>query len=560
MASNEINYTSYTLEDIRADLTARLALQGTWKDGAYLSSTGAMLIDLFAAVGSLVLYYIERRAEESYIGTAKNRSSLINLVRLVGYSPRRAVSSTGTLRFSIASAHTKIIYIPKWTECQTGSGLKFLVSDDVTIMPGQTYVDVTGVQGELISNTYTSSGSSAQEYNIPATDIENTNVYVTVNGESWTEVDSFINSTTISEEYVVRNELDDTITILFGDNVFGKAPSLGDSVVIEYVKTDGVSGNVYTTGTITTLNDTILDELDATQTVTVTNTTTFLGGEDIETTEEIRYNAPRVFATGDRAVTKDDFVALLEDYSGVANVNVWGEAEETNPDIENYNRVKISMILQNWALPGTSFQETISEYLYTKSLMTVRYTFVDPTIVYVIPTVTLKVNAGNTLSRIESLVSAAIEEQFVLGTTTKLGTSIRYSDVFTAIDSVAGVGHSYLSLKIYKELESGYDSTYDFAETLDATSIVAGSVDVYIGDDLAATDDGLGHFTDLSSDYTITGDVSYTTGAIGIHVAGVPAGTVVSVRYNQDENGDVVVTKSQIAKLQEVNFIDVSYV
>src|SRR5574343_637824 len=109
MATETIQYVSYTFDEIREELQNSLAQQDTWKDGAYRSSTGSMLIDLFSAVGTKVLYYIERRAEESYIGTAKNRSSLINLVRLLNYIPRRAVSALGTLRFSISPASSNLI-------------------------------------------------------------------------------------------------------------------------------------------------------------------------------------------------------------------------------------------------------------------------------------------------------------------------------------------------------------------------------------------------------------------------------------------------------------------
>ena len=559
MATNELNYTTYTFDEIQSELTSRLALQGTWKDGAYLSSTGTMLIDLFSAVGSLVLYYIERRAEESYIGTAKNKSSLINLVRLIGYTPRRATSAIGTLRFSISTAHSKIIHIPKWTACQNSAGTKFLVSKDVSILAGSLYTDVSGIQGEIVTAKYTGSGSASQEYNVPATDIENSNLIVTVNNVEWTEVDSFINSVTTSQHYMLRTELDDTVSVIFGNGTFGYEPVSGDEILVKYVKTLGTSGNVYTTGTITTVNSVVYDTDSVVQTVAVTNITTFLGGEDIETTEEIRYIAPKVFATGDRAVTKDDFIVLIEDYPGVANANVWGEAEETNPDVDNYNRVKISLLLQNWALPSVAFQTALSTYLYTKSMMTVRYSFVDPTIIYVIPTVTLKVYAGNTLAKVEADVEANITTDFVLGTTSKIGHSVRYADIYSIIDGTAGVNYGYLSLKIYQELEMGYDSDYDYATTLNALPVVAGSVDVYIGDDLVATDDGAGHFTDISSTYAVSGDVNYTTGVIGIVVSGVNPSIVVSVRYNQDENGDVVVEKDGICKLQEVNFLNVSY-
>ena len=84
----------------------------------------------------------------------------------------------------------------------------------------------------------------------------------------------------------------------------------------------GLSGNVYvtppTSGGITVLNSSLYDSQGNLQTATVVNTTVFLGGENAETTAEIKAKAPQVFATGDRAVTPADFQALILNFPGVA--------------------------------------------------------------------------------------------------------------------------------------------------------------------------------------------------------------------------------------------------
>ena len=82
MSTKPLNYTDYDYTTLVAALVNQLQAKNSWKD-LYASATGSMLIELFAAVGTEVLYYIERRAQESYIGTAQNLSSVINLVRLL---------------------------------------------------------------------------------------------------------------------------------------------------------------------------------------------------------------------------------------------------------------------------------------------------------------------------------------------------------------------------------------------------------------------------------------------------------------------------------------------
>jgi hypothetical protein len=534
----------------------------------YRSATGQMLIELFAAVGNLVLYYVERRAEESYILTAKNRTSIINLVRLLNYIPTRNISSTGTLRFSLGAPATKLVFIPKYTSCSS-STYDFLVSNDGVINVGQSYVDVTGVQGVKQIVTYASSGALNQEYNIADTKIENSNIVITVTPTgtttpvTWTNVTSFINSITTSTDYVIRPELDDTITIVFGNNVFGMAPALGDIITVTYIQSDGSIGNVYSTGTITTLNSTIYDQDGTIQSVTVSNTTTFLGGDDIETTEEIRENAPNVFATGDRLVTKADFVSVMNAYPQVADSNAWGEAEETNPDYTHFNQVKLVVILDGWLLPDANFETLLSTHLYEKSLMTVRYSYVDPVVIEVIPYITVKCVLGSSLSYVQSLIETAVSNQFILGDTTKLGLAHREGDLVAAVEGVAGVSYSHVSMYIRKELSSTHNLTYNWSETMDALPLVDNdtSVGIYVNDTQIAVDNGAGAFVDISSTYTITGVVDYVTGEVGVDISPAVTGTdKVYCRYKQDKDGDIEPTKEQICKWIQNDYLSITYV
>ena len=554
-----LNYVDSDFDTLLAQLQSRLALKGAWKD-MYRSSTGSMLMELFAAVGTLVLFYVERRAEESYIGTARNLSSVINLARLINYTPKRNVSSTGTLRFSLSSPATNMVFIPQWTNVQNNSSINYMVSADGVIMPGQTYVDVQGIQGTIVPITFVSTGSTNQEYNLKDTQIENTNVTVTVSNVVWNKVHSFINSINTSTDYIIRPELDGTITIVFGNNVFGLAPLLGDQIVVQYVKSSGLAGNSYSIGSITTLLSTIYDQYEVAQTVTVSNTTTFLGGDDAETIEDIRYNAPKVFATGDRLVTKDDFVAVIKDYPSVADANAWGENEEANPSYNHYNQVKLSVLLQEWTLPSAAFESELSVYLYLKSLMTVRYSFVTPDILDVIPTLIIKVSQGYALTYIQSLIEAAVANEFTLGTTTRLGLSHRQSTLISAIEAVSGVSYCHLTYKIRKQLLHSYNSSYGFAGSMDAIPLSAGGVEIYIDDTRVAIDNGAGGWTKIDSTHTTTGLVTYATGFVGVNISPAPSGTsTIYCRYQQNQNGDIVTTQNQICRLIKNDYTSIGY-
>jgi hypothetical protein len=255
--ANELLYVDYEFDNLVQQLTDRVKLRSAWID-TYRSGTGQMLIELYAYVANLILFYVERRAEESYIGTAKLKSSVINLVQLINYVPIRNVSATGVLTFTIAP-QTKKVYIPKYTEAQTSLGLSYIVTGDIVIMPGATTGDANAMQGELISTTFTGTGATDQECNIGDTKVENTGLTVYVNNEIYTKVTSFVSSTNTSKHYMLRQELDDTITIVFGDDINGRAPKVGETIDVQYIRSEGVSGNVYEAAKITTLLSTIYD-------------------------------------------------------------------------------------------------------------------------------------------------------------------------------------------------------------------------------------------------------------------------------------------------------------
>jgi hypothetical protein len=567
-----LGYTEYDFDTLVIALQNRLKTRSTWID-LYRSGTGEMLIELLAYVLNAGLYYTERRAEESYLQTAKNRSSVIALVSLLNYIPKRKTSATGVLTFSIAAPLSTIVYIPKYTECQSVSGKKFVTNESAVIEKGQTSVQVSSIQGELKEIEVVSNGTVNQEYLINSVNVEdsastsNPTLRVLINSVEWTKVDSFINSTNISKHFRVINEMEGTVTIKFGDNVNGKAPSDGDTVLLKYIESDGLDGNVAYASKITTINDTIYDETPTAVTVTVTNTDLFLGGDAEEDIEEIRYEAPRVFKTGDRAVTKEDFISIIENTAGVATANVWGENEEASAagvsaDYEMLNKVKMCIVLQEWELPGTTFKAALSAAIYDKSMLTVKYEFVTPTVLDIIPTIRITAVVGSSLSTTQDEVEAVLAEQFTLGTTTKLGTKIKYSNILAAIDDLDNVAYTTMDLEIYKALSSSYDSYFEYGASLDAIAIRPETTRLFVDGTYVTVDvdqgDGTGSFDGTFGSYTISNSsVDYVTGEVLLDINPNPSSSI-HVRYQQDENDNLVPAVNHICKLKEVDVVSIA--
>jgi hypothetical protein len=495
-----------------------------------------------------------------------------------------------------------------------------VVNANASIPAGGTTASVQGIQGTWMTVSYVSNGASNQTYNITDENVENSvtinllatvasstvanaiqqqttlmssyvvdnadgtfsiyalnnpgrsqTFFVTVIGSSgvpvvWNQQSSFVNSTNLSTDFVLRPELNGTITVLFGNGVFGAYPLLGQTVIVNYVQSLGLAGNIFTNGTITTINSPLYYAGTNTpvSNITVTNTGSFIGGANSETIEEIRQNAPNVFATGDRAVTKADFIALIENYSPGCNVVVYGENDITPPNYNMFNQVRICMVISNtnpppnpnisgWGGPSVTFESNLTAYLYSKSLITVRYSFLPPTIVSVIPEMTVRVNPTAAITSVQGLVEQAVQNEFVLGTTTSLGQNIYQSDIIDAVENVPGVLHCHVTLKLMKPLLAGYNSNYAYATNADLLPVLTGKVELWVNTTQIAYDDGAGGWTNIGgSGSTVSGLVEYagvnTTStssvAIGLGLktftvaAGLKMvyGTTVTITYNGANN------------------------
>jgi hypothetical protein len=100
-----VDYTSRDYYSIREDLInlvkQRVNQSGIRKwSGDDPSDFGVALIEAFAYVGDLTNYYIDRIANETYLPTATQRKSIINLASLYGYTPTGFRAATLEVTFA----------------------------------------------------------------------------------------------------------------------------------------------------------------------------------------------------------------------------------------------------------------------------------------------------------------------------------------------------------------------------------------------------------------------------------------------------------------------------
>lgn len=110
-----------TFPEFRAAMLSAIGGQAALKDWRARSSDdfGIMLLEMWSYVCDSISFYDEVIANESYVRTAQQRSSLRKLVGLLGYIPRPAVAATVNL--AILAEGRQPVVVPAGTSFRSGA-------------------------------------------------------------------------------------------------------------------------------------------------------------------------------------------------------------------------------------------------------------------------------------------------------------------------------------------------------------------------------------------------------------------------------------------------------
>ena len=345
-----LDYTGRDYYSIREQLIARIQDRIPEWAASNPADFGVALVEAFAYMGDLMSYYIDRNVNESFISTATQRDSVVNIAQAYGYIPSGYRQATVTLTFTNSSPDT-VITIPKGTVVSgdvisgdTVNTVYFTTDYDLILDPDidNGIGDITASEGRSVvlvsdyANTYgelvgTSDGTANQSFVLgesPAVD-GSLSVYVQDGPDysKWRQVQHLIDSKPSDQVFTVTSDADNNLYVNFGDGVSGAIPVNFSEVRVVYTVGGGVLGNVATS--ILTYIDYVpgysTNDLIALQAlVTVTNDSVAVGGSDPETLAQIRYAAPLTLRANTRAVTLEDFNSLA---LGVTNC---GKANATS--------------------------------------------------------------------------------------------------------------------------------------------------------------------------------------------------------------------------------------
>ena len=395
-ANNALLLSDINFDDIKSNLKTFLSNQTELGDYDYESSTMQTLLNLLSYNTYMNSYYLNMVGNEMFLDSAQIRSNIVSRAKMLNYTPRSAQGPTATVQVVITPTDTPdFITLPKDTKFRTtvdGTQYVFVATDTTTINADSgiysTNINIT--EGRPFTFRYTVSSLNPVRYIIPADNIDTRSVVVKVQNSSTDDTITTFNNaenlttvTATTDAYFLKENEDGRYEIEFGDNILGKALNDGNIVIIEYRTCNGTAAQGAN-------NFTSVDSIDGYSNVTVNHVSRAQGGGDKESVQSIKFNAPKNYEAQGRAVTRRDYETLVKNqFADIQTVSVWG-GEDNNPPV--YGRVYISVKPFSGTLLAEDRKQTIADYLIDRNVLTIEPQIVDPTYLYIKPSLTVKYN------------------------------------------------------------------------------------------------------------------------------------------------------------------------
>jgi len=587
-----LNVTELDFDDIKTNLKTFMRNQDSFSDYDFEGSGINALLDVLAYNTHYLAMNVNMAANEMFLDTASLRESVVSHAKTLGYTPNSARAPIGTVNVTLNNfGSLTTANIPAetiFTSTVDDVSYQFVTIADysATAVNGVlSFSNIPIYEGTYTKNRYTVDTNNVdQKFKLTSDRADTTTLRVQVfPSESSSSFATYTLATDItqvgstSNVYFLQECDDGRFEVYFGDGIVGRALSDNNVVVLSYVVTNKTKANnatnFRTTATISGITD-----------VTTTTVGIASGGAEPESIQSIKLNAPLDYAAQGRAVTPEDYKAIIPKvYSNTKSVQVWGGEDNA---IAVYGRTYISIVPTAGSITAAAKEQIVTDLKNTYTIASVTPVIVDPVTTFIRLGVNFKYNAKNTTKSSETLVSnvRTALQNYDASTLQKFDGIFRHSYVTGLIDDVdesilSNITTVKLSQNITPTLNSSTKYELEFNNPLynphsghaAAEGGVLSSTGFYIAgnaNEMFLNDDGQGNIRMFyySDGATITyvdetaGSIGYTDGKIVITALNITAVSNVDgaasskIRIVVTPNStDVVAVRNQILEVDFTN-------
>jgi len=288
-----------------------------------------------------IMVYIEDAFTEQNIETAVRQKSIYSLAKLSGYEPFYGTAATGILKASLISStnlsqEIKKIYINNHSTIQCiNNGFNYILylqTDRYVFDVEKPLVDYDFriIQGFFNEANYTSNGEELETIHLTINGMFDKNyIKVYVNNVEWQPVSNLYDMTENGKEYIISVGFDNELDITFGNGIYGKVPSNGDNIKVEYIVHNGTNGNISNLSDIqfkfiTNGVDFYGNSIDLNNYIKLDLEAFVSGGTNSDTIYDVK-NMIGYNSRSNVLASIDNYILFLKHFSFLGNFNIWAE-------------------------------------------------------------------------------------------------------------------------------------------------------------------------------------------------------------------------------------------
>lgn len=430
LLSQSSDFSDKDFESLRKRLRGLiLSVFPAWTDDA-VANFGNLLVELFAYTGDMLSFYQDNQAAESRITTATQRKNLLALAKLLNYIPAGAHAATAAVTFTLAApvvGGRTVTLNPPATPTPTNptvvktqdatDPVEFQLLSPVVITAGNTTGSgIVENSHSEVPETFSSTGLANQAYRLTRSPYLDGSSGVVASDGTYTQVTNFLQSTSADRHFVATIDDQDRVTISFGNGTNGKVPV--GTITVNYKTGGGLVGNVVT-ASIIAVDGSFVDSAGFPITVTASNPASATGGQDRESNERIRENAPQAIKSPTRTVSRDDFETHALEVSGVDRALMLTRNEDTGI-AENAGQLYV--VPAGIGFPTITLKNAVLDKFVTTYPHTITFSpgVVDPVYLDVGLKVVLFLKPGFAVATVKANIRQAVADFFATTATQNL--------------------------------------------------------------------------------------------------------------------------------------------
>ena len=463
---------------IKASLKEYMRAQSDFTDYDFEGSTLSVLLDTLAYNTYYTAFNTNMVVNELFIDSATLRDNVVAIAKQLGYRPKSATSPTAYVSFTVTYSNPTTdteLLLKKgtgFTATYENRLFNYVVLEDVKAQVANgvaTFSDVAINEGTQLTNTFTvNSASKSQRFVLDNQNIDTNTISVRVypTGGSFNEpylvADNILGVDATSKVFFLDEIEDERYEILMGDGVLGKKLENNARIEVSYLVTSGPESNGVRTFTFSGVLENPDGVSPSSFTIALNSIVAAAGGEEIESTKKIKNTAPKAYGTQDRAVTAQDYEAIVRKvYPATSDIIIFGGEDQDPPQ---YGKVFIVLKPTDASYLTSLTKNKIVADLKKYVVASVEPQIIDPSILYVEMTSKIYYNSlitDQTPTQIRDKVIGSVQAYIDTSDTEKFNGKFRYSKFVGVIDDAdVSINSNLTSLTMRKDFYPSLNSTF----------------------------------------------------------------------------------------------------